>query len=126
MNDPAKPRLAYRHIDEEKWYEVKAQMHGDKRVSVWEKYLEWTPDLMVLYARGNREQMVPMLERLVEVRSRVLGPSHPDTIGTLSNLGGVRYMLGKFVPARDTFREALAAFPKDTDEHDRVLQAVRQ
>ena len=30
---------------------MKAQMHGDKRVSIWEKYLEWTPSFLSLYAR---------------------------------------------------------------------------
>jgi hypothetical protein len=45
------PELKITHIDDVEWQEVKAQQHGDRRVSVWEKYLEWTPDLMVLYAR---------------------------------------------------------------------------
>lgn len=45
------PELKIVHIDAVEWQEVKAQQHGDRRVSVWEKYLEWTPDLMVLYAR---------------------------------------------------------------------------
>ena len=51
MSDSEGPRLAFRHIEEEQWFEVKAQMHGDKRVSVWEKYLEWTPERLCLYAR---------------------------------------------------------------------------
>jgi quercetin dioxygenase-like cupin family protein len=45
------PELKITHIDDAEWKEVKAQQHGDRRVSIWEKYLEWTPDLMVLYAR---------------------------------------------------------------------------
>ena len=45
------PRLAFRNLDEEPWREVKAQMHGDRRVSIWEKYLEWTPERLCLYAR---------------------------------------------------------------------------
>jgi hypothetical protein len=45
------PRLAYRHIDQEDWLEIKAQMHGDRRVSVWEKYVEWTPERLCIYAR---------------------------------------------------------------------------
>jgi hypothetical protein len=43
------PRIT--HLDDVPWQEVKAQLHDGRRVSVWEKYLEWTPDLMVLYAR---------------------------------------------------------------------------
>ena len=43
--------LRITHVEDVEWQEVKAQQHGDRRVSVWEKYLEWTPELMVLYAR---------------------------------------------------------------------------
>src|SRR4051812_37358530 len=43
--------LKIANIDDVPWQEVKAQQHGDRRVSIWEKYLEWTPGLMVLYAR---------------------------------------------------------------------------
>jgi quercetin dioxygenase-like cupin family protein len=43
--------LKITHIDDVPWQEVKAQQHGEQRVSIWEKYLEWTPGLMVLYAR---------------------------------------------------------------------------
>lgn len=52
------PRLVFRHIDEEKWYEVKAQQHGEKRVSIWEKYLEWTPNFLSLYARYDPGMIV--------------------------------------------------------------------
>lgn len=45
------PRLAFRHIDEEDWLEIKAQMHGDRRLSVWEKYVEWTPERLAIYAK---------------------------------------------------------------------------
>ena len=45
------PEVKFAHIDDVEWQEVKAQQHGSRRVSVWEKYLEWTPELMVLYAR---------------------------------------------------------------------------
>ena len=54
----AEPRLVFRHIDEEKWYEVKAQQHGEKRVSIWEKYLEWTPNFLSLYARYDPGMIV--------------------------------------------------------------------
>jgi quercetin dioxygenase-like cupin family protein len=45
------PELKIAHVDDLEWQEVKAQQHNGRRVSVWEKYLEWTPDLMILYAR---------------------------------------------------------------------------
>jgi hypothetical protein len=45
------PRLAFVHIDEVPWKEVIAQMHGARRVSVHEKFLEWTPQQMVVLGR---------------------------------------------------------------------------
>jgi len=50
--------LKITHVDDVPWQEVKAQRHGDTRVSIWEKYLEWTPGLMVLYARYDPGMVV--------------------------------------------------------------------
>ena len=52
------PEAKIAHIDEVAWQEVKAQQHRHGRVSVWEKYLEWTPDLMVLYARYDPGMLI--------------------------------------------------------------------
>jgi hypothetical protein len=48
--DP-EPVLRIVRLDDVAWQEVKAQQHGDRRVSVWEKYLEWAPERMTLYGR---------------------------------------------------------------------------
>ncbi|MBL7491849.1 hypothetical protein I6A60_39540 [Frankia sp. AgB1.9] len=41
------------------WQEVKAQAHpGGRRVSVWEKFLEWSPERMVIYARYDPGMVV--------------------------------------------------------------------
>jgi hypothetical protein len=48
---PGGPRLAFVHVDDVPWTEVIAQQHGDRRVSVHEKFLEWTPDRMVVLGR---------------------------------------------------------------------------
>jgi len=45
------PRLAFTHIDDVPWREVIAQRHGSKRVSVHEKFLEWTARQMVVLGR---------------------------------------------------------------------------
>jgi hypothetical protein len=46
------PELKITAIGEVPWHEVKAQNHtGRGRVSVWEKFLEWSPQRMVIYAR---------------------------------------------------------------------------
>ncbi len=50
------PRFA--HIDDVAWQEVKAQQHGDRRVSIHEKYLDWSPSMLVLYARYDPGMLV--------------------------------------------------------------------
>jgi quercetin dioxygenase-like cupin family protein len=41
----------FRHIDDEEWREVRAQQHGARRVSVRQKWLEFSPRLVTLYTR---------------------------------------------------------------------------
>ena len=45
------PRLAFVHIDDVPWAEVIAQLHGERRVSVHEKFLEWNAKRMVVLGR---------------------------------------------------------------------------
>ncbi|HZR84800.1 MAG TPA: hypothetical protein VFD92_27140 [Candidatus Binatia bacterium] len=47
----AAPRLAFVHVDDVPWTEVIAQMHGDRRVTVRNKFLEWTDKRMVALTR---------------------------------------------------------------------------
>lgn len=49
--DSSEPALRIIRLGDVPWQEVKAQQHGDRRVSVWEKYLEWTPERLTLYGR---------------------------------------------------------------------------
>ncbi len=48
----------FRHADGEKWQEVRAIEIAGRRASVWEKWLEFTPDLLCLYARWDPGMMV--------------------------------------------------------------------
>ncbi len=52
------PALRFRHVDDEKLQEVRAQQHGDRRVSIFEKWLEFTPNLLCLYAKWDPGMMV--------------------------------------------------------------------
>ncbi|TML39246.1 MAG: hypothetical protein E6G27_11375 [Actinobacteria bacterium] len=56
MSGAGGPRIA--RVEDVAWQEVKAQLHGERRVSVWERYLEWSPGLMVLYARYDPGMLV--------------------------------------------------------------------
>src|SRR5262245_19881721 len=47
----AEPRLHFVNIDDVPWTEVIAQLHGERRVSVHEKFLEWNAKRMVVLGR---------------------------------------------------------------------------
>lgn len=77
----ANPRFSIVHESEVPWTEVVAQRHGDRRVSVHEKFLEWSPDRMVVLGRydpgmvierhGHRsDHLIYILEGRVRVGDR--------------------------------------------------------
>src|SRR5262249_9855841 len=47
----AEPRLHFVNIADVPWTEVIAQLHGERRVSVHEKFLEWNAKRMVVLGR---------------------------------------------------------------------------
>lgn len=47
------PEPRFRHAEDLSWQEVRAQKHGERRASVREKWLEFTPDILTLYARWD-------------------------------------------------------------------------
>jgi len=50
------PRI--RHVDDSEWIEVKAQQHGEQRVSIWEKWFEFNPTCLSLYAKYDPNVVV--------------------------------------------------------------------
>jgi hypothetical protein len=77
------PHIA--RVDDVAWQEVKAQQHGERRVSVWERYLHWSPELLVIHARydpgmlierhGHRsDHLVFVLEGELDVGGERCGP----------------------------------------------------
>jgi len=52
------PEPRFRHTDDEKWQEVRAIQIGDRRASVWEKWLEFTPNFLCLYAKWDPGMMI--------------------------------------------------------------------
>jgi hypothetical protein len=82
---PREPRLGFVHADDVPWQEVLAQRHGERRVSVHEKFLEWTPERMVVLGRydphvvverhGHRsDHLVYVLEGELAIGGRVCPP----------------------------------------------------
>lgn len=52
------PEPRFRHMDTLPWQEVRAQQHGARRASVREKWLEFTPQILTLYARWDPGMVV--------------------------------------------------------------------
>ena len=52
------PEVRFRHAEDEKWQEVRAQEQAGQRASVWEKWLEFTPNFLCLYARWDPGMIV--------------------------------------------------------------------
>src|SRR5215510_3024373 len=50
------PRIT--HLDQFDWQEVRRQQHGDHTASVWEKWLEFSPRYLALYARWDPGMIV--------------------------------------------------------------------
>ncbi len=75
------PRFSIIHEADVPWTEVRAQQHGDRRVSVHEKFLEWSTDRMVVLGHydpgmiverhGHRsDHLVYVMEGAVDVGGR--------------------------------------------------------
>ena len=48
----------FTHIDETKWQEVRRQQHGDRTVSIREKWLDFSPGFLSLYAKWDPGMIV--------------------------------------------------------------------
>src|SRR3989442_12756651 len=54
---PGGPRI--RHLDDFSWQEVRRQQHGDRTASVREKWLDFSPRFLSLYAEWDPGMIVP-------------------------------------------------------------------
>jgi predicted metal-dependent enzyme (double-stranded beta helix superfamily) len=52
------PEVKFRHIDDGDWLEVRAQRHGDRRVSARLKFVDRAPTRTVIYAQYDPGMMI--------------------------------------------------------------------
>ncbi|GAC1685764.1 MAG: hypothetical protein PVS3B1_25790 [Ktedonobacteraceae bacterium] len=64
--------------------------------------------------RGQYSESEPLFQRALAARERLLGPEHPDTLGSLNNLANLYDDQGKYDLAEPLYQRALAA-------HERIL-----
>jgi hypothetical protein len=58
MSGKPPPGPRFRHVDEEPWCETRAQQHGGRRASVWNKWLAALPGLTTFYTRYDPGMMI--------------------------------------------------------------------
>lgn len=58
MNQPD-PQLIVKHVDDLQWHEVRSQQMGDRRTSVWNRFVDITDDRTVAYTRYDAGVMLP-------------------------------------------------------------------
>ncbi|KAH6972637.1 TPR domain protein [Ilyonectria destructans] len=77
------------------------------------------------WMKGIYEEAEEMNRRALEIRERVLGREHPDTLTSISNLAGVLQYQGKYEEAEQMNRRALDASEKVLGrEHPDTLTSI--
>jgi tetratricopeptide (TPR) repeat protein len=77
------------------------------------------------YARGDLPTARRLREEVVEVRSRLLGEEHPDTLNAKSSLAATLWAQGEFVAAQKLEEQVLRAMrPLLGDDHPDTLNAM--
>jgi CHAT domain-containing protein/Tfp pilus assembly protein PilF len=65
-------------------------------------------EFLRLYRAGQFDEANPLIERVLEIRQRALGPEHPDAVASLFNLATVYTRKGDYARAEPLFQRALA------------------
>ncbi|MEA5535844.1 CHAT domain-containing protein [Crocosphaera sp. XPORK-15E] len=61
-----------------------------------------------LYQQGKYNEAIPLAEKALAIRKKVLGDNHPDTAGSLNNLAVLYYSQGRYSEAEPLYKQALA------------------
>ena len=69
-----------------------------------------------LYNQGKYAEAIPLAERALAIREKILGAEHPDVATSLNNLAALYYSQGKYAQAEPLYQRALAI-------HEKVLGA---
>ena len=82
--------------------------------------------LGLLYTQqANYEKAKPLCQRALAIREKVLGPEHPDTAQSLSNLAGLYNSQGLYAKAEPLFQRALVIREKVLGpEHPDTAQSL--
>jgi len=63
--------------------------------------------IVQLYQQGKYTEAVPLAERALAIRRRLLGPDHSEVATSLNNLAALYYAMGAYDKAEPLYRQAL-------------------
>ena len=75
--------------------------------------------------QGKYEQAEPLYQRALEVREKVLGPEHPDTVRPLDNLANLYLDQGKYEQAEPLYQQALSTYERALGANHPETKRVR-
>jgi tetratricopeptide (TPR) repeat protein len=64
--------------------------------------------VMQFYQQGRFSDAIPLAQRALAIRKKALGPAHPDTAASLSNLAELYLATGAYAQAEPLYQRALA------------------
>src|SRR5262249_21966015 len=74
---------------------------------------------------GEPRQAILQLERAVALRRQVLGPDHPETLGSMNHLAGAYQAAGRLADALPLLEQTLERFKATLGpDHPETLQAM--
>jgi CHAT domain-containing protein/Tfp pilus assembly protein PilF len=78
-----------------------------------------------LYRAGKYDEALPLVERALEIRERVLGPEHPVVVATVNNLAILYQLIGDYTKSEPLFQRTLTIKEKALgSEHPDVARLL--
>src|SRR6266545_1569169 len=84
--------------------ELRAATDTDRALHDARKQFE---EALKLQRAGKYDEALPLAERALEIRERLLGTEHPDVAAAINSLAGIYSDRGKYVKAEPLYRRAL-------------------
>jgi CHAT domain-containing protein/Tfp pilus assembly protein PilF len=98
------------HIDE-----LRAATDDDRALQEASKLLK---EYVKLQGEGKHDEAMPLVERSLEIRERILGPDHRDVAVALSALGNTYWNKGEYAKAEPLYQRALSIFERALGPED--------
>jgi CHAT domain-containing protein/Tfp pilus assembly protein PilF len=95
--------------------ELRAATEDDRALQEAGKLLK---EFVKLHGAGKQDEAMPLVERSLEIRERILGPDHRDVAATLHALASTHWNKGEYAKAEPLYQRALTIFERALSPED--------